>query len=129
MEAVSRSGWSVGGGVVALDREGDDGVETPSASNCFRCSDFCFFNNLSASISARLFSLASKFPVLVVAPDGREENHDMGVANYRPFVILSSFKRVMTVFSFAEFGAVTIPYSGAFGSGRLVDNLVNLDLA
>ena len=32
-----------------------------------------------------------------------------------------------TVFCFAEFGAVTIPYSGAFGSGRLVDNLVNLD--
>ena len=60
-----------------LDNDGDEGAETPRERSCFFCSDFCFFNNLSASISARLCSLASKLPFLVEAPAGKAENHDM----------------------------------------------------
>ena len=68
---------SVGGGVGALDNDGEDGTDTPNERSCFPCSDFCFLSNRSASILARLLSLASKFPDLVAAPDGRAENHDM----------------------------------------------------
>ena len=62
---------------MALDNEGEDGVETPKLKSFFLCSDFCFFSSLSASISARLCSRASKLPFLVEAPVGSAENHDM----------------------------------------------------
>ena len=68
---------SRGGGVGALDSEGEEGVETPNERSCRRCSDFCFFRSLSASISALLASLACKLPLLVEAPAGRAENQDM----------------------------------------------------
>ena len=77
VDSVSLAVCSVGGGVEALDNEGEEGAETPSESSCFLCSDFCFFSNLSASISARLCSRASKFPFLVEAPAGKAENQDM----------------------------------------------------
>ena len=76
-DSVNLAGWSAGGGVVALDSDGVEGVDTPSASSCLLCSDFCFFSNLSASISALLCSRASKLPFLVEAPAGNAENHDM----------------------------------------------------
>ena len=76
-DSVTLKGCTEGGGVVALDNDGDEGVETPRVSNCLLCSDFCFFSNLSASISARLCSRASKLPFLVDAPVGSAENHDM----------------------------------------------------
>ena len=64
-------------GVFAVDSDGEDGAETPSSTNLFLCSDFCFFKSLDASISALLCSLASRFPDLVDAPVGRLENHDI----------------------------------------------------
>ena len=72
------TGLSVlGGGVEALDNEGDVGAETPNFSNFFLCSDFCFFNRRFASSSARSCSRASRLPCLVEAPGGRCENQDM----------------------------------------------------
>ena len=57
-DSVNLIGASRGGGVVALDKDGEEGVEAPKTRSCRRCSDFCFFRSLSASISALLASLA-----------------------------------------------------------------------
>ena len=67
-------------GEVALDNEGDEGAEIPNVSNFLLCSDFCFFNSLSASSSALLCSLASavKFGLPDrVDDDFIESFHDM----------------------------------------------------
>ena len=63
--------------MVALDKEGEVGAETPSDKSFFLCSDFCFFRRRSASISALLCSLASRLPDLVAAPVGSAENQDI----------------------------------------------------
>ena len=77
--SLSREGLEEG--VLAVDKEGEGGADTPNLLNFFLCSAFCFFNNRAASISALLSSLASRLPVLVAAPVGRAENQDMGFAS------------------------------------------------
>ena len=72
---------SLGGGVLAFDSEGEGVADTPNLANCLNCSDFCFFNNLSASICALLCSRASRFPDLVAAPKGRPDLQDMNVSH------------------------------------------------
>ena len=59
------------------------GVANALASNNFlRCSDFFFFNSLSASISLLFCSRASRFPDLVVAPAGNDsQGNDIGLVD------------------------------------------------
>ena len=76
-DSIKRDSLDEGGGVAALDRDGDAGADTPNSSNFLVCSDFCFLRRRSASISALLCSLACRLPALVAAPVGSEENHDI----------------------------------------------------
>ena len=66
-----------GGGVVALDNDGEEGADTPSCRSFLACSDFCFLRSLLASISALFCSLSSMLPFLVTAPVGRPLYHDI----------------------------------------------------
>ena len=76
-DSINLSDTTAGGGVEALDSEGEVGAETPNSASFFLCSDFCFLSSRSASISALLCSLAWRSPDLVEAPAGRDENHDI----------------------------------------------------
>ena len=78
MTGVDSTNLSVsGGGVGALESEGDCGTDTPSLVNCFLCSAFCFRSCRSASSSALRCSLVSTEPDLVAAPIGRFRAHDI----------------------------------------------------
>ena len=77
VDSVSLDDVGLPVGVAAVDNEGDGVGDTPRANCLLLCSDFCFLSNLSASISALLCSRCAKLPVLVEAPVGNAENHDI----------------------------------------------------